>query len=448
MPKKFKDMNDEELDKLFRESMENFTPPHAPEEAWDNFFDHKLSPRKDRKKNRFQYIGKLFPSRATRSWQLLSMFAIIAFVCIWLGLEKFGNKSNILKNQIVVSTKNEQNKNDSNLQNNSRQNEFSQMEDSSNSASGLALKEKGIIIYPNENANNLSSNDADKEINKTAINTSPEFKNDLAPNFLNPLGILDPKDSNKANRPEDQKKYAKNDINRTADSSKKAIILPYLSNKPIAPLKDNREFAMNDDDNKNRNNNTNWQVGVVGGSNLSIIKGNVSQSPGLNTGVILQRRINKSRFSLQTGIVRESMNYAVDNNNFHPDGKDISSEVSNITGSCTMVDVPVNVRYDIVQSKKNSAFVSTGVSATWMVDQSYNYAYAKSDGSSAQINKDVTGQGKNVYAVTNVSLGYEYHFNKMALEVAPYVKIPLGNIGYGNLSLGSVGAQISIKQSF
>jgi hypothetical protein len=110
-----------------------------------------------------------------------------------------------------------------------------------------------------------------------------------------------------------------------------------------------------------------------------------------------------------------------------------------------MLDVPVNVRYDLVRSKKSNAFISTGVSAMVMVNQDYNYLYTGQN-KVTEVTKDVSGQGNDVYASTNISVGYERRFKKTAIQVAPYVKMPMGSVGYGNLSLGNIGAQISIKK--
>ncbi|ULT41088.1 hypothetical protein KRR40_41410 [Niabella defluvii] len=80
-----------------------------------------------------------------------------------------------------------------------------------------------------------------------------------------------------------------------------------------------------------------------------------------------------------------------------------------------------------------------------MVKQSYVYDYTDENGTRL-IDRDVTGQGKNFYAVANVSVGYEQKWNKTSVQVAPYLKIPMGEIGYGNLSLGGIGTQVSIKR--
>jgi len=51
-----------------------------------------------------------------------------------------------------------------------------------------------------------------------------------------------------------------------------------------------------------------------------------------------------------------------------------------------------------------------------------------------------------MYAVANLSVGYEQKFNRTSVQIAPYLKLPLGEVGYGDLSLGGMGALLSIKR--
>ncbi|HEY0299016.1 MAG TPA: hypothetical protein VGB84_07340 [Arachidicoccus sp.] len=442
MPKKFKNISEEELDKLFSESAEKFNPPSAPEGAWDDFFVNKLSPNKEREKKGHKNFGSLFPSLriSKRSWQFVSLSAILLISFIWFGTEKWSAKNTPIKNT-VASVSNEQNKNSAVPD--IYQNKSTQLPNSSNVTSNFVLNESNSSFDTNKKQQSTTAFANNYPANQI-IRNHIFIENNLIRTLLDKSSILNLINTNKYNvKP--QNTYAEQNINNAVQDSANS----FLRNKPFVPLNDKGEFVMNDDgnDKKKTSNDANWQFGLVGGSNLSVAGGNVSNSPGLNTGAMIQRRIGKSRFSVETGVVRESMSYAVGNNDFHPNGNNVSSDVSNIRGNCTMVDVPVNVRYDVVHSKKSSAFVSTGISTMWMANQSYAYQYAD-NGTATQVSKDVSGQGKSVYAVTNVSIGFEQHFKKTSVQLAPYIKIPLGSIGYGNLNLGSVGAQISIKQNF
>ncbi|MCH5719703.1 hypothetical protein [Niabella hibiscisoli] len=48
MPKKYKNMTDEELDRLFRDAAENFRNSNPPEGAWEVFYTKNAQQLKDK----------------------------------------------------------------------------------------------------------------------------------------------------------------------------------------------------------------------------------------------------------------------------------------------------------------------------------------------------------------------------------------------------------------
>ena len=191
-----------------------------------------------------------------------------------------------------------------------------------------------------------------------------------------------------------------------------------------------------------------WQLGLTVGPNLTTVNGTVGKTAGVNTGLVVQHRISDSKFSVGSGVVLESMTYGMAPEEFHPGGKTLNiPSLTSVEGKCQMLDVPVNVRYDVVRTSKSNAFVSTGVSGLLMAKESYSYNY-NNQGQTYQKSVDVSGKGKSLYTVTNLSIGYERTFNRTSVQIEPYIKLPMSSIGYGQLNLGSLGTQVSIKQSF
>lgn len=503
MAKNFGIMNDKELDRLFREAAEDFKPPSAPEGAWDNFVQTKLSKNKKQQ----GWLGKLnqklntllpllFTPRPT--WQFALTLTVLA-VGIWYGVSVLKSGSNNQNGQHIA-----QNTNDNQRQGQRQAAEAAAAAKANMSSSGTSQTGSVPALVPNQtsppnsqtgptgeqllavnasagagaetasrptaplhldrnrdNATGLLLQNIEQPNNKVALDNQQQpqvkLKSQILP--LTKLGLgttlLPPVHNQLPDANKDGNATAANKLNNKSNQVKlrpggdlgfgrAPQTTPALNYKKVAKNTTNRELDYGNDKDFEH---SAWQMGVVGGSNLSLVSGTLNKSLGVNTGLMVQKRLNKSRLSVETGVIVEKMDYSVANGDFQPGGNPVSSKVSNITGTCTMIDVPVNVRYDVVHSAKNNAFVSTGMSAMWMAKQSYNYKYTGESGPK-QVSKDVTGQGNDVYTATNVSLGFEHRFKKTAVEVAPYVKIPLGSIGYGDLNLGSVGAQILIKQSF
>ncbi|MCD2424730.1 PorT family protein [Niabella pedocola] len=394
-------MDDEALDKLFRDAASRFQPPDAPEGAWDDFYKTKMLPAGESASQRRPLILR-------RSWQLAAACLLLAIAgMLWM-----------LQRQPLPGLA------------------------GSPSAAGIV---SGII--------------KDVPLPSGTTQLPAVLSPDDAGNVLRSLNAIttgsEPLLPGKEYTPLVHNGRAFSDIPKKAGAEQEHHPADTLQRKPYFSLRDKpageRQALPGNynpflaETSPARPANNRWQVGLIAGSNLGMVRGDVSKKPGLNAGLLVQRKLGQSRFSVESGVVYESMTYDVNNADFNPNGNPVSSRVSNIEGSCTMIDVPVNVRYDVVASKKNKAFVSTGVSPTVIVKQSYIYDLDRGDGP-VPINRDVSGKGKSVYAVANLSIGYEQKWEHVSVQIAPYVKIPMGEIGYGNLSLGGVGTQISIKK--
>ncbi|WP_223709041.1 outer membrane beta-barrel protein [Niabella beijingensis] len=397
-------MNDEELDQLFRDAASRFQPPDAPEGAWEAFYRTKMLPAEKNTRQRRFFIP----------WRYMQLAAAV-----------------------------------------------------------LLLIATGLVFFlkqaPLAGLGGISSNDREPSGILKSETSPPVEEGGLPPAFM-PGGTADNYPA-KGGAPDLAAMIPQKNLYPVISSGPPAFNIPEkgaktqqhadtaAARKPFFSLRDKPagerpaqpalpgfyDPSPSTETSRGRTATTRWQVGLLAGSNLGMVRGTVSSKPGLNAGVLVQRKLGQSRFSLESGVVYESMTYDVNNADFNPNGNPVSSRVSNIEGACTMVDVPVNVRYDVVASKKNKAFISTGVSPTVIVKQSYIYDLDQGDGP-VQINRDVSGRGKSVYAVANLSIGYEQKWNHVSVQIAPYVKIPMGEIGYGNLSLGGVGTQISIKK--
>ncbi|HRB73755.1 MAG TPA: PorT family protein [Niabella sp.] len=430
MHKKFKNMSDKELDKLFRDAVNRFTYPDAPVGKWQEFIESRnLSETHD-----FEAKLPNVNSQTNRRIPFLLYWKVagVLVAIILSGLIMLYRSTN---RQIVdtidsgepKSKRIEQNDiGSSNEKLPTAQNEFEQQARTqlNDNKKKQDLLKVGIheyskyLVYKKE-TKPISVNSDLKLIKLGKLEGMQLLKMPLSKSILLKRWVSDL----------NQKRV----LNKTGEIKDRNV----RSNFNI--LENVRA--------RGNSKSTKWQVGVVGGAIMSTVKNKVSGKPGLNTGVVIQRRISGSKVSIESGVFYSNMSYAVQNEDFNPNGKPVSSRVSNISGTCSMLDVPINVRYDMVNSKHKNrkAFVSTGVSPTVMLKQSYVYDFTN-ENETRLINKDVSGKGKSMYAVANLSVGYEQKFNRTSVQIAPYLKLPLGEVGYGDLSLGGMGALLSIKR--
>lgn len=438
MSKAINEMNDDELDSLFRNAAKDHSPAEPPEGAWDDFYEQFLSSEKKDKK--IFWIGLL--NNESPAVQFLYRWKWIAASIIGIGILFlfFQKQHEGISKETEQTTSFSGKKKTAPFDTISRLVTVSKSDSTANEKDSTAvqIKEKEITqqTEPAQPLNpllamvNLSKADNNNEL------VPIEEKKDI----LSITGVPLQESIIQQQKPGD----LNNNSNAIAGKDKEKPTTKRLETmQDLLNDKYMRSFNNKDEEEKTSQNRAKWQIGLVGGTNLSVTSGSFSNTPGANGGIVVQHRINKGRFSVETGIVGATMSYNVDNTNFHPNGQTVPSSVSNMNGRCTMIDVPVNVRYDVVSGKSSDAFVSTGASAMVMVNQTYSYQYGGNT-----VNQDVSGKGaNNVTATVNVSVGYEKHFKSTSIQIAPYLKIPMGDIGYGNLSLGAVGAQISIKKS-
>lgn len=186
-----------------------------------------------------------------------------------------------------------------------------------------------------------------------------------------------------------------------------------------------------------------FEIGVLAGLDLSNVKFSNAGKGGLNLGLQVGYRFS-NRWSVNSGIVYNKKNYKALAKDFAKRGP-FRYPIYNINGNCSMLDIPVNVRYDFSVSTKRRYFVSTGLSTYLMDKEYYDYNYY----SNGQERKDDWSTSKNtsyLFSILNISAGMERPLGKhFAIQAEPYLKLPLKGVGYGDLQLNSYGINLSLK---
>ena len=168
---------------------------------------------------------------------------------------------------------------------------------------------------------------------------------------------------------------------------------------------------------------------------------------GGSVGLLLEYKISK-KLVLQTGIVYSSKSYVgsfddylnwKDWKSYHP------SKPTQVDGGCKVFDIPINVRLNLFQKPKQTWFISSGVSSYWMMNENYTYNYAW--GSPREVGWN--DNSKYYFSVLNFSVGLEKQISKrFSLQIEPYLKTPLKNVGRGGVNLYSSGVLFSTKYEF
>ncbi len=168
--------------------------------------------------------------------------------------------------------------------------------------------------------------------------------------------------------------------------------------------------------------------------------------PGTNAGVRLEYRLS-NRSSVNAGLVHSVKNYSAKPEDYHPPYGTwgYGRKPSAIDAKCKVLDIPLNLRFDAIRQPKYTLFVSNGLSSYIMLSERYNYTY---DVPNSYLIQRWTGRrtGNFYFSVYNVSMGYERQFNKrFSWQVEPFLKLPLGGVGFGKVRLLSTGVFFTAK---
>lgn len=178
--------------------------------------------------------------------------------------------------------------------------------------------------------------------------------------------------------------------------------------------------------------------------------------PGTNVGLLLEYRL-ASRWSIQAGVLQSTKVYRADTSDYElpPYVKKWPVKPEGVSGLCNMIDIPVNLRYDVTLRPGSAGqvmgrwFVSGGITTYITRQEDYTYEYTNPDDPRIlpdRREKHVSKDEWYTLSQLNVSAGYERALGRrLAWQVEPFVKVPLRGVGYYKINLLSTGAFLSLR---
>jgi hypothetical protein len=153
------------------------------------------------------------------------------------------------------------------------------------------------------------------------------------------------------------------------------------------------------------------------------------------------------RFSVRTGFYTARKVYNANPEDYHPPANFWAyyPNLKNIEANCKVYEIPVTIDYTFSQNKKQSWFVSAGLSSLLMKEETYEYYYKpNSSPTYVSYTRTIKNENNHYFSVLNFSGGYTRNINKnFSLRAEPYAKFALGGVGYGKVNLNSGGVLFS-----
>ncbi len=192
----------------------------------------------------------------------------------------------------------------------------------------------------------------------------------------------------------------------------------------------------------------NLQFGLSFAPDFSSVNSLAGDKPGSSFGLTVDYQF-ANRWYLSTGLLLDRKNYAARQQDYH-----VSSDwyrmnnlhnVDFVKGSFNMLEIPLNLRYDFSVTGSTLFFASAGFSSYLLTKENCNYYYnwyGREDAKSFSY----PNRNNYLFSSINLSLGVETGLsNSLSMLIAPYVKIPSRNIGFGQVQMNSVGINFALK---
>lgn len=171
-------------------------------------------------------------------------------------------------------------------------------------------------------------------------------------------------------------------------------------------------------------------------------------SLGNNFGLIVTFEIVKN-WSFSTGGIYAKKLYETGFSNYNPT-KNIWDEYypKTVNADCRVLDIPLNISYTFLTGKNTTFSVGSGISSYIMLREDYRFSYVEND-SNTLTAYHVVNENQHWLSVLNLQATFEQRLNsRFSIGLQPYMKIPLGNIGFAGVKLQSLGMAANLSWNF
>ena len=180
---------------------------------------------------------------------------------------------------------------------------------------------------------------------------------------------------------------------------------------------------------------------IMAAPDISGTGANLSSKVSTNIGLLVSYPLSR-KISVSTGVIYAKKLYnsagpAAINNGYGNQSWEVNAD-------CRVLDIPLNVNYQVFKKRKLAISVNTGLSSYLMLNERYDLTSGP-DRNRSRV--EVSNQNQHLFGVANLSVSVERKINSsLSIGVQPFVKLPLTGIGNYDIRLNSTG--VSVFMSF
>jgi hypothetical protein len=163
---------------------------------------------------------------------------------------------------------------------------------------------------------------------------------------------------------------------------------------------------------------------------------------GTNEGLLFSVGLSR-KFTVSTGAIYSVKPYITAFANYHT-GYQFPVDPLNVTADCRMLDVPINIGYQVYNRHQNSISIGTGLSSYIMLHESFKFNYANTY-YTGPAQYTVPSTDGYYFGILNLNATFQHQVNsKVGFTVQPYVKLPLTTVGYSQVRLQTTGVAVGL----
>jgi hypothetical protein len=168
-----------------------------------------------------------------------------------------------------------------------------------------------------------------------------------------------------------------------------------------------------------------------------------------NIGLELSYQLSP-RWRLATGLLKARKVYAAEAGDYGKDGFWYNRTLpDDINAVCQVLDIPLNIGYQVFARGKSAVTLNTGLSSYVMLSEAYDYYYQGGYGMPYTKTWEVRNQNRHLFSIYNLSALYSHRLTpSMAWGIEPFIKVPLAGVGAGRVKLASGGIFFSLGYRF
>jgi len=183
--------------------------------------------------------------------------------------------------------------------------------------------------------------------------------------------------------------------------------------------------------------------GVIGAQDISGAGSFKQGKVGSKAGLVFAAGVSQ-KLTISTGAVYSSTPYSAGYDSFTLPYQPKVSPVS-LSANCLMLDIPINIGYQVYNQGKNMISLGTGLSSYIMLQEDYNFVYPSSSGIAPK-DYSVPNSSSYLFKILNLNATYERQISsKAGITIQPYLKLPLADIGYSQVKLQTTGIAVGLS---